>query len=118
MSAGAVAAISALFSARLSAAMVPGTLSTVTRVTAWSISPKTYQATALAMAVKPAREQNARKSLALMPYRVLRCLSPAAAIGFRRGSAHKGAAGSILILAAPPLGLERQHRPGGRFISC
>ena len=46
---------------------MPGTLSTVTRVTARSISRKTYQATALAKAVKAAREKNARKSLALMP---------------------------------------------------
>src|SRR5215467_12132715 len=46
---------------------MPGTLSTVTRVTARSISRKTYQATALAKAVNAAREKNARKSLALMP---------------------------------------------------
>ena len=46
---------------------MPGTLSTVTRVTARSISRKTYQATALAKAVKTAREKNAKKSLALMP---------------------------------------------------
>src|SRR6516225_9579406 len=46
---------------------MPGTLSTVTRVTARSISRKTYQAIALAKAVKAAREKNARKSLALMP---------------------------------------------------
>ena len=46
---------------------MPGTLSTVMRVTARSISRKTYQATALAKAVKAAREKNARKSLALMP---------------------------------------------------
>src|SRR5262245_23250522 len=101
MSAGAVAAISALFSARLSALMVPGTLSTVTRVTAWSISPNTYQATALAMAVKPAREQNARKSLALMPYRVPRCASLAVTVGFGRGfgvsvSANKGSAATVI----------------------
>ena len=44
-----------------------GTLSTVTRVTARSISRKTYHATALAKAVKAAREKNARKSLALIP---------------------------------------------------
>ena len=48
---------------------MPGTLSTVTRVTARSISRKTYQAIALANTVKPAREKNARKSLVLMPNR-------------------------------------------------
>src|SRR6516164_4190834 len=67
MSAGAAAAISALFSAELRAITMPGTLSPVTRVTARSISRKTYQATALAKAVKAAREKNASKSLALMP---------------------------------------------------
>src|SRR6516164_4494732 len=54
---------------------MPGTLSTVTRVTARSISRKTYQATALATAVKPARNKKARKSLTLMPNRKLRCVS-------------------------------------------
>src|SRR5262249_17233532 len=47
--------------------MMPGMLWRVTRATARSISRKTYQATALAKAVKAAREKNARKSFALMP---------------------------------------------------
>src|SRR6516164_5613136 len=84
ISAGAAAAISALFSAEFRAAIMPGTLSTVTRVTARSISRKTYQATALAKAVKAAREKNARKSLALMPNLEI-CESLATAVLCRDG---------------------------------
>ena len=65
--AGAVAAISALFSASLSEAVIPTILSSMMSVTARSIPMKPYQATALAMAVVAAMEIKARNSLAFMP---------------------------------------------------
>jgi hypothetical protein len=66
ISAGAVAAISALFSASLSEAAMPITLSSIIRVTARSIPTKAYQATALAIAVIAAMPIKARNSLAFM----------------------------------------------------
>ena len=44
---------------------MPGTLSTVTRVTARSISRKTYQAIALAKAVKAGKREKCKKKLGL-----------------------------------------------------
>src|SRR5690242_11384070 len=67
MSAGAVAAISALFSARRSEAAMRGTLSLVIRWTELSILVNAYHATELPMMVKKAITPSARNSLALMP---------------------------------------------------
>ena len=67
MSEGAVAAISAPFSAKRSEAAIRGMLSTVMRITDRSMAAKAYQATALATAVSAAIPQKAKKSLALMP---------------------------------------------------
>ncbi len=64
---GAVAAISALSSARLSAITMPGTLSSVTRPTERSISVKTNQATVLARIIPPASAPKAAKSFPEIP---------------------------------------------------
>ena len=96
--------------------MMPGTLSTVTRVTARSMSPKMYQATALAKAVKPARKQNARKSLTLIPNQERRCTLPAVAVCFRGDwlvlvSIEDTWAASAVISSTRPLARERRRQP-------
>src|SRR4051794_29865919 len=77
MTAGAVAAISALLFARRRELVMPGMLSVVICVTARSMPVKTYQATALAIAVIAAMAQKATTNLVLTPRRAAALTPPA-----------------------------------------
>ncbi len=114
MSAGAVAAISALFSASRSDAAIPRTLSSTMRFIARSMPMNAYHATMLAAPVIAAMQINATNSRSLIPsgFRSLATASGGVAVGLRPASVGANSSETWISPGAPELSLSSSELGG------